>query len=65
LYPKVVLLSKKQFSRNFLLELVEKTKQLYVLPTLANYYLVTNFDLWMSKGAYDIFPPVINLFEVD
>jgi hypothetical protein len=35
---------------------VEKTKQLYVLLALIDYYYVTrSFDLWMSKGAYDIF----------
>ncbi len=40
----------------FLLELVGKTKQLYILLTLTNcYFIITSFDLWMSKGAYDIF----------
>jgi hypothetical protein len=39
---------------------VEKTKQMYVLPTFANCYSATSFDLWMSKGAYDIFAVVIN-----
>jgi len=44
---------------------VEKTKQLYVLPTLADCYSVTtSFDLWMSKGAYDIFALVINFWGV-
>jgi hypothetical protein len=34
---------------------VEK-KKLYVLPALADcYYIIASFDLWMSKGAYDIF----------
>jgi hypothetical protein len=36
LCPGVVLPFKKQFSRETSLELVEKTKQLYVLPTLEN-----------------------------
>jgi hypothetical protein len=40
---------------------VEKTKLSYVLPTLAYCYsITTSFDLWMSKGAYDIFSLVIN-----
>jgi hypothetical protein len=37
---------RKQFSREILLELVEKTKQLYVLLALANHFFVTkSFDL--------------------
>jgi hypothetical protein len=53
-------LFKKQVVKEILLELVEKIKQLYVLPTLANcYYVTLSFDPWMSKGAYDIFPLVI------
>jgi hypothetical protein len=33
----------------------KKTKQLYVLPILVDCYNVTSFDLWMPKGAHDIF----------
>jgi hypothetical protein len=45
---------------------VEKTKQLYVLPTLVVcYYVIASFDLWMSKEAYDIFALVINFLGVD
>jgi hypothetical protein len=41
----------------------KKTKQLYVLPTLVDYYsVIRSFDLWMSKGAYDIFTIVINFW---
>jgi hypothetical protein len=54
----VVLPSRKKFTRDF--EFEEKTKQLYVLPCLAKCFFVTSFDLWMSKGAYDIFALVIN-----
>ncbi len=58
--------SKKQFSREILLELVEKTKQLYVLLALIDcYYVTTSFDLWMSKGAYDIFALVIRFLGFD
>ncbi len=65
LCPRVVLLSMKLFAREILLELVEKTKQLYILPTLAYCYFVTSFDLWMSKGAYNFFALVINFWGVD
>ncbi len=65
LCPRVVLPSKKQFSREILLKLVEKINQLYVLLALANYCSVTSFDLWMLKGAYDIFSIVINVLGAD
>jgi len=45
---------------------VEKTKQIYVLPKLTYYiYATTSFDLWMSKGAHDIFVLVMNLLGFD
>jgi hypothetical protein len=34
---------------------MEKTKQLYVLLTLAKCHSTTSFDLWMSKDGHDIF----------
>ncbi len=44
---------------------MEKIKQLYVLPTLVDYYfIITSFDMWMSKRAYDIFSLVINFLGV-
>jgi hypothetical protein len=49
-----------------LLELVQKTKQMYVLLVLADYYfIIASFGLWMSKGAYDNFALVINFFRFD
>jgi hypothetical protein len=48
-----------------LLELEEKTKQLYVLPCLAKCFFATSFDLWMSKETYDIFALVINFLGID
>jgi acyl-CoA synthetase (AMP-forming)/AMP-acid ligase II len=45
LCPRVVLHSKKQFSQEILLELVEKTKQFYVLPCLEKCISTTSFDL--------------------
>jgi hypothetical protein len=45
---------------------VEKTKQLYVLPSLVECHFVTSsFDLWMSKVRHDIFALVINFLGVD
>ncbi len=39
---------------------MEKIKQLYVLLALINCYsITTSFDLWLSKGAYDIFALII------
>ncbi len=29
------------------------------------YYVITNFDLWMSKGAHDVFALVINILGFD
>jgi len=48
------------FKRNFA-EVGGKNDQLYVLLALANYCSITSFDLWMLKGAYDIFSIVINV----
>jgi hypothetical protein len=40
--------SKKHFFNELLPELMEKTKQLYVLPTLVEcYIIITNLDMWM------------------
>jgi len=46
--------------------LMEKTKQLHVLPTLVEcHFAIASFDLWMSKGAYEVFALVINFLEKD
>jgi len=40
---------------------MEKTNELCNLLALAKcYYATTNFDLWMSKGANDVFELMIN-----
>jgi hypothetical protein len=58
--------SQKLFSSIVLLELVEKTKETYVLPLQNNCSCATtNFDLWMSKGAHDVFVSVINFLRSD
>jgi hypothetical protein len=44
-----------------LLKLVEKLKQVYVLPKLGDYIsTTTSFELWMSNGAHHMFALVIN-----
>jgi hypothetical protein len=44
-----------------LLGLVEKTNQLYVFPALVEcHFVIVSFNLWMSKGAYNVFALVIN-----
>jgi hypothetical protein len=61
LCPKLSFLSRKQFSQDILLGLVEKTNELYVLPTLAECdCAIASYDLWMSRRAYDVFTLVIN-----
>jgi hypothetical protein len=58
--------SRRQFSQEILPRLVEKTSQQYVLPALANCFsAIISFDLWMSKGAYDVFALVINFLNND
>jgi hypothetical protein len=58
--------SKRQFSQEILLGLVEKTSQQYVLPTLVDcFFTIANFDLWMFKGAYDVFALMINFWSND
>jgi hypothetical protein len=56
---------KKAFVGKVLPSLFEKTMITYVQPTLANYLLVIcTFDLWMSKGACDVFD-VVNFISND
>ncbi len=40
---------------------MEKTNRLYIFPSIAKCYItITSFDLWMSKGAHDVFALVVN-----
>jgi hypothetical protein len=49
-----------------ILKLVERSKQLYVLPTLTKCnFVTTSLDLSISKGARDICALVINFLGVD
>jgi hypothetical protein len=61
--PKLISPFKRQFPQDILLGLAEKTNQLYVVLSLAKCYLTTSFDLWMSKGTYDVFALVINFLN--
>jgi hypothetical protein len=45
---------------------VEKTNELYVVPDLVECHsIIASFDLWMSKGAYDVFALMINFLSSD
>jgi len=64
LCPRIVL-SKNQFSYDLLSELVEKTKQLYVLATLVECHsIIVSFDLCMLKARHDILTLMINFLKV-
>jgi hypothetical protein len=66
LCSKIIFPSKKQISLDILPSLVEKTKKNNVFPTLAKcYFTIVNYDLWMFKGAYDVFALLINLLGND
>jgi len=61
LCPHVQFPFRKLFSKNILPKLVEKTKEIYLLPLLNDCnYVTANFDSWMSKGAHDVFILVKN-----
>jgi hypothetical protein len=52
---------RKQFFQDILFNLVEKTKQICVLPKFTNCISTTiSFELWMPKGVHDIFSFIIN-----
>ncbi len=64
LCPRIVFPSRKTFSQEILVNLVEKMKQEYMLLKLKQfYYVIASFDLWMSKGARDVFTLVINFLN--
>jgi len=66
LCPKRNFPSRKQFSQELLPRLIEKTSQQYVFPILPNHFsTTTSFDLWMSKGAFDVFALMINFLNND
>jgi len=64
LCPRIVL-SKNRFFKELLSKLVEKTKQLYVLTTLAKCHsAIISVDLCILKVGHDIFALVIKFLKV-
>ncbi len=54
----------EKISQEILRDLVQKTKDVSILLELSQCMLDTaSFDLWMLKGAYDIFAFVINFLD--
>jgi hypothetical protein len=52
------------FNQEMLSNLVKKTKQTYVLPILAKFvFVIISFNVWMSKGAHDVFALVVNFLR--
>jgi hypothetical protein len=65
-YPKLNFPSKSIFHKTYLPRLVEKTNELCVHLALAECHFATmSFNLWMFKGAYDVFALVINFLSND
>jgi hypothetical protein len=65
-FPFFFFLTLKKYYQEILPNLLEKMKQAYVLPKFTNYICTTtSFDLWMLKGAHDIFVFVINFLGFD
>jgi len=57
-------MSRKIFQQDIIPTLVQKTKEDYVLLEFSQCVsAIANFNLWMSKGAYDIFALVINFLD--
>ncbi len=46
-----------------LFDLIEKTKQTYILLILTDCVVITSFDLWILKGEHDIFALVVNFLR--
>jgi len=62
--PLLYLSFHKCFSHAILPNLVHKTKHVYVLSKLSRCMsIIAGFDLWMSKGTYDIFASVITFLH--
>jgi hypothetical protein len=47
------------FQKNLSIDLVEKSKQPYILLVLIECMFATSFDLWMSKRAHDFFALIV------
>jgi hypothetical protein len=54
------------FQKKLSIDLVEKTKQQYILPILIECMsTTTSFDLWMSKRAHDFFALIVQFLRLD
>jgi hypothetical protein len=63
---RIFFASKKIISYELLLELVEKTKELYVLLALTLcHFAIASFDMWYQKVDKIFFALVINFKKVD
>jgi len=47
------------FQKSLSIDLVEKSKQLYILLVLIECMFATSFDLWMSKRSHDFFALIV------
>ncbi len=62
----VIFPSTKAFVEKILPNLVKETINTYVVHALVDYLSTTcTFDLWMFKGAHDIFVVIVNLISSD
>jgi len=48
-----------------LLDLDEKENKHVLLVLVDCVFIITNFDLWMSKGAHNVFSLVMNFLKED
>jgi hypothetical protein len=56
--------SRKQFVYEHLLDLLQKTMEIYVILDIDKCEtMTTTFDLWMSRSRYDTFALVINFIN--
>jgi hypothetical protein len=53
----------KQVVQHAILELVAKTMEKFVMPSLESCITTTSFDLWMSRFGHDTFALVINFIN--
>jgi hypothetical protein len=69
LCPKLNFPSRRQISQEILLGQVitnSEDKSTICFSRISRFFsITTNFDLWMSKGAYDVFTLVINFLNID
>ncbi len=55
--------SKHYLVTNVISNIVEKTKERYVLPSLVSCITCTSFNFWMFLGEHDTFAMVVNFIN--